>query len=99
MNKLSRSPVQGKLSVVFLREGRRFVAYAPALDLSTSGKSFEEVKKRFEEITQIFFEELARKGTTKEVLGSLGWGQHDRTWDPPLVIGHESQTIRLPVFS
>ena len=91
--------VHGKLSVTFLREGRRFIAYAPALDLSTSGKSFEETKKRFEEITSIFFEEIIKQGTAEEVLENLGWEKHEKMWVPPLVIGHESHTIRAPAFA
>lgn len=45
------------LPVSVLKEGKRFVAYAPALDLSTSGKTYEEAKERFEEAVTLFFEE------------------------------------------
>jgi predicted RNase H-like HicB family nuclease len=95
---MEKHPVQTKLSVTFLREGKRFIAYSPALDLSTSGKSFEEVKKRFEEIVEIFFEEVAKKGTLEEVLQNLGWERQDKRWTPPAIIAHESQMIRLPAF-
>lgn len=91
--------MQTKLSVTFLREGNRFIAYSPALDLSTSGKSFEEAKKRFEEITEIFFEEITKKGTLKEVLQNLGWERQDKQWAPPAIIAHESQMINLPAFA
>ncbi|MFH1226029.1 MAG: hypothetical protein V1684_01955, partial [bacterium] len=81
-----------KLPVSILREGERFVAYTPALDLSTSGQSYEEVKKRFSEIVNIFFEELIKKNTIEEVLQDLGW-QHIQTgWNPPVMISQESQT-------
>ena len=96
---MSKSLIQTKLSVTFLREGKRFIAYSSALDLSTSGKSFEEAKKRFEEITEIFFEEIARKGTLTEVLQSLGWERQDKQWTPPAIIAHESQMIGLPAFA
>ena len=85
-----------KLPVSILREGKRFVAYTPALDLSTSGKSYKEVKERFEEIVNIFFEELIKKGTLEEVLRSLGWKRIQAKWSPPIVISQESQTIRVP---
>ena len=56
------------LPVSILKEGKYFIAYTPALDLSTSGKTFAEVKERFGEVVQIFFEELLEKGTLEEVL-------------------------------
>ena len=43
------------LTVNFLREGKRFIAYSPALDLSTSGKTYEEARQRFQEAAQLFF--------------------------------------------
>ena len=61
------------LSIIFLREKKRFVAYSPALDLSTSGKTFEEAKKRFAEASRLFFEEVVRKNTLSEALQDLGW--------------------------
>lgn len=59
---------QANLSVTFLREGKRFVAYTPALDLSTSGTTFEQAKKRFTEAVQIFLEECHKMGTLEGVL-------------------------------
>lgn len=47
------------LPVAILRESNRFIAYTPALDLSTSGKSFAEAKARFQEAAELFFEELS----------------------------------------
>jgi hypothetical protein len=40
-------------------EGRRYIAFSPALDISTSGKTEKEAKKRFEEMVQIFLEEMS----------------------------------------
>lgn len=85
-----------KLPVSILREGKKFVAYTPALDLSTSGKSYEEAKRRFSEIVNIFFEELIKKGTLEEVLRDLGWKRVQARWSPPVVISQESQTVRVP---
>ena len=85
-----------KLPVSILREGKKYVAYTPALDLSTSGVSYEEVKKRFSEIVNIFFEELIKKGTLEGVLRDLGWKRIQAKWNPPVVISQESQTVRVP---
>lgn len=83
------------LPVSILREGKKYIAYTPALDLSTSGSSYEEVKKRFTEIVSIFFEELINKGTLQEVLLGLGWQKIQREWKPPIVISQESQPVSV----
>jgi len=44
-----------KLSVFFLREGKKFIAYSPALDISTCADTFEKAKARFEELVAVFF--------------------------------------------
>jgi len=83
------------LPVSFLREGDKYIAYTPALDLSTCGQSYQEAKKRFGEIVNIFFEELINKGTLEEVLNDLGWQRTQTKWNPPVVIAQELQTIRV----
>ena len=42
-----------KLTVFIFREGDKYIAYTPALDLSTCGDSSEQAKRRFEEIVKI----------------------------------------------
>jgi len=85
------------LPVAIFREGKYFVAYTPALDLSTSGKSFEEVKRRFDELVKIFFEEIIKNGTLPEVLQELGWRKIEKTWSPPPIIAHEAERIKIPL--
>jgi len=46
------------LPVSFLRESDQFVAYTPALDLSTSGTTLEEAKSNFTEAVGIFLMKL-----------------------------------------
>ena len=87
-----------KLPVSFLREGKKYVAYTPALDLSTSGRSYDEAKKRFGEIVNIFFKELIKKGTLEEVLRNLGWKRAQTKWNPPVVVSQESHTVRVPAI-
>ena len=86
-----------KLPVSILREDKKYVAYTPALDLSTSGNDYEEVKKRFNEIVNIFFEELIKRGTLENVLKNLGWKRFQTKWNPPVVISQESQSVKVPV--
>lgn len=88
---------QANLSVLFLREKNRFVAYSPALDLSTSGKTFAEAKRRFGEAAALFFESLQRHGTTSDALEELGWQKAQRSWKPPVLVSQETESVRIPV--
>lgn len=85
------------LSVIFFKEKSAFVAYSPALDLSTAGKNFASAKSRFTEAVNIFFEEAIKKGTVDEILEDLGWQKVKKEWLPPRIISHESETIQIPV--
>ena len=88
-----------KLSVSIFKEGNEFIAYSPVLDLSTCGKNYNEVMRRFDEIVQIFFEEIAKKGTLNEVLENLGWKKVQKKWSPPVFISNESENIKIPMFA
>ncbi len=65
--------LQLKLPISVIKEGKKYIAYTPVLDLSTSANTFEGAKKRFEELVCVFFEELIKRGTFEEVLRNLGW--------------------------
>ena len=86
-----------KLPVSVFKEGKFFIAYTPALDISTSGKTYAEVKQRFDEVVKIFFEEIIDKGTFKEVLQELGWRKIHKEWSPPPIVAHEAEEIRIPL--
>lgn len=88
--------LQFSLPVTFLKEKNRFIAYTPALDLSTSGRSYQEAKKRFEEISHIFFEELVAAGTLEDVLTDMGWTKIQKQWHSPVVIGQETEIVQVP---
>ena len=85
------------LPVSITKEDGHFVAYTPALDLSTSADSVEEVKKRFDEVVQIFFEELIEKGTLDDVLKELGWTKADKKWSPPVVVENDFEKVKIPI--
>lgn len=87
--------IEASLPVSFLKEGNRFVAYTPALDLSTSGKTYREAQNRFDEAVQLFFEELFAKGTLDDVLCGLGWKKNRARWSPPVVIAHDIRPVTV----
>lgn len=96
---MKKASIQANLPVSILREGKRYVAYTPALDLSTSGKSLKEVKERFSEAVDIFFEEVIKNDTLDEVLHNLGWEKVRAQWVPPTIVSQESQIVRVPALN
>ena len=89
----NKDKIQFKLPVSIFKEGKYFIAHSPALDLSTSGRDYEEVKRRFNEVVEIFFQELIQKKTLNEVLKNLGWQKIRGQWRPPVFITQEYVSI------
>jgi hypothetical protein len=85
------------LTVNILKQTGRYIAYSSALDLSTSGRSETEAKKRFGEAALVFIEELDKAGTLKAVLEELGWHRAQKQWEPPKIISQEAVYVRMPV--
>ncbi len=84
---------------MFYREGNKFIAFSPALNLSTCGDTEDQAKRRFEELEQTFFEEVDRMGTLEEVLSDCGWKKVNypsRCWQPPRFVGQSQQEVRIP---
>ena len=71
------------LPVQIIKQGRLFIAYSHALDISTSGKSEKEAVERFGDILQIFIRELIQKGSLDHSLVALGWTRRNKRWAPP----------------
>ena len=94
-----KQPISFNLPVTITKQGRRFVAYTPALDISTSGTTEKKVKENFFELVNVFLEELHTMGTTHDVLTELGWKKSQKIWQPPQVISSSSIGIKIPVFA
>lgn len=88
--------VKYMIPVTFFKEKNAFVAYSPVLDLSSSGKTFEQAQSRFQEAADIFFEETVERGTLDEVLSSLGWTKIKQQWMPPIEVAHHAQAVSIP---
>lgn len=84
------------LPVSIIKEGASFVAYTPALDISTFGETLGGAKSNFEELVLLFFEELDRNGNADEVLTSLGWRKIAEQWSAPKEVEHSIETFRVP---
>ena len=94
-----RKFAQIKLTISILKQDNRYVAYSPALDLSSSGKTEKESKKRFAEAAMLLVQELDKAGTINEVFKELGWKQEQKQWAPPRIISQEAVGLRVPVVA
>lgn len=83
------------IPVSIFREGKKYVAYSSALDLSTSGNNYLQVKNRFHECVNIFFEEIIANGTITDVLQDLGWEKVNAEWMPPVLISQKMEKIKI----
>ena len=89
MRSMSTVKINFNLPVSILKEGGVFVAYSPAVEISTVGETFEEANRRFEEAVDIFFEEIIEKNTLEEALFELGWQKQDKRFSPPVVVSNQ----------
>ncbi len=84
------------LPVTIFREGVAFVAYSPALDLSSCGSSEQDAKRMFGEAVQIFFEELMETNSIDAVLKDLGWTKAKGQFSPPEVVEQAVVNVMVP---
>ena len=87
------------LPVTIFKEGKAFVAYTPALDLSTAGKTEVQARHMFTEAVEAFFEELIKMGTFEPALKELGWTKVKGAMHPPKVVEHSRMRIRVPAMA
>lgn len=64
-------------------EGGRQIAYCPALDLTSSGATFNEAISAFYECFQLYIESCMESGTLMQDLAAHGWKTTGRTLRVP----------------
>lgn len=69
----SKNSININVQVVLFQEDDMWVAYCPALELSSYGDSQKDAKNAFDEAMTIFLKETDRKGTLERYLLKLGW--------------------------
>ena len=91
--------IKTQLSVMIMKEGDYFIAYAPALDFSTCGKTVAEAQRMFTEGVNIFLSECVKMGTLQDVLVDCGWTRSSTPHPhliPPEVIAGTQQEVEIP---
>ncbi|MBI2004713.1 hypothetical protein HYS79_00950 [Patescibacteria group bacterium] len=96
---MKMSQLSYKLPVVIMKQGRSFVAYSPALDLSTVGKTLKDAQRMFAQAAKIFFDEIIKAGTADEILSELGWKKVQNKWSPPKLVSARAISIQEPIFA
>ena len=89
--------IKADIPVIFMKEGKAFVCFSPALDLAAHGDSFEDAYKSFKTTLRLFAEEVTRMGTWQKVLQDCGWTKINKILSPPEFIGEDVQSIEIPV--
>jgi sulfur transfer complex TusBCD TusB component (DsrH family) len=62
-----------QLEVLVFQELDSYLAYCPALNLSTYGDSLNDAKDAFEDVLKCYLEDSAKMGTLDEDLKAHGW--------------------------
>ncbi|MGI4874775.1 MAG: type II toxin-antitoxin system HicB family antitoxin [Janthinobacterium lividum] len=68
-----------ELSLVRDKDTGQYVAYCPALQLSSYGDTEAEAQTAFEEALQLFIRDTAERGTLAPLLLALGWQPAEST--------------------
>lgn len=90
------------LDVLIGIQGDYYVAYCPALELSSYGQSEIQARKNFETELEIFLEETEKRGSLEKILLKLGWclkGSPSPTYLPPQQISYPAHFGHFQTFS
>lgn len=69
----SKDSIKLQIDVLIIKEEDYIVAYCPALELSSYGKSQSEAKVAFATEIKIFIEETSKNGNLEKYLLKQGW--------------------------
>ncbi len=98
---MEQTTVQVFLPLLMWKEEMQFVAFTPALDLSSSGDSEKEALANFSEAVELFVETALERNLLREILESLGWRLESNKWIPASEPMQASQSfsVNIPVPS
>jgi hypothetical protein len=96
--KIGDEDIKTTIPVICFTEGKKVVAYSPALDLSSCGDDEEQARKRFAEAAEIFLDEIVEMGTVDEVLSECGWTKSpdEQSWVPPVFKSCSNESVLIP---
>jgi predicted RNase H-like HicB family nuclease len=77
------------------KEGDTFVAYVPALDLSSCGATDEEARRNIRDAVRGFLAASADLGTLDEILKEAGYEPEGEGWRAPEFVSVDRLTMSL----
>jgi predicted RNase H-like HicB family nuclease len=77
------------------REGPTFVAYVPALDVSSCGSTDEEARRNIRDAVRGFLAASAGMGTLDEILQEAGYEREGEQWRAPEFVAVDRLTMSL----
>jgi len=87
------------IQIDIIKEGKTFIAYSPALDLASCGKTITEARNSFAEAASSFFESIIANGQYRETLLNLGWHIAAKEFVPPTIVGRELSPLSIPALA
>ena len=77
------------------KEGETYIAYVPALDVSSCGATDEEARRNIRDAMRGFLAASAKMGTMDEILQKAGDRQQGENWQAPEFVSVDRLTMSL----
>jgi len=81
--------------VHIFKEGAMFVAYVPALDVSSCGHTDEEARRNIRDAVRGFLAVSAEMGTLDEILREAGYEREGDGWRAPELVSVDRLTMTI----
>ena len=81
--------------VHIFKEGDTFVAYVPALDVSSCGATHDEARRNIRDAVRGFLASSAKMGTLDEILQEAGYEREGETWRAPEFVSVDRLTMSI----
>ena len=77
------------------KEGDAYVAYAPALDLSSCGDTDEAARRNIRDAVRGFLAASEKMGTLAEILEEAGYRRQGESWQAPEFVSVDRLTMNV----
>jgi hypothetical protein len=81
--------------VHIFKEGDAYVAYVPALDLSSCGATDDEARQNIRDAVRGFLATSANMGTLDEILQEAGYEREGENWRAPEFVSVDRLTMSI----
>ena len=81
--------------VHIFKEGDAYVAYVPALDVSSCGSTDDEARRNIRDAVRGFLAASADMGTLDDMLQEAGYLREGGKWRPPEFVGVDRLTMSI----